>query len=207
MNWMDRASTAAASMLFAELRDIAPMRSDDGCTLGHLRWMAEELAAKRLDSETKACRWLGWLQAGLVWQGLSTLDAEKRRNLTTGTNERFERLRAFGCVCCRLNREHLTFRATAGLTIEIHHLNAGGHHGGKRRGDEFTVPLCSWHHRGSFNASAMPGGHSGQAWADLKAALYGPAWAQGSRRFRGVYPNDDDLLRWVNERISERAAA
>jgi len=97
-------------------------------------------------------------------------------------NARFDALRAIGCVCCRKNRieADLGFTFTRFL-VEIHHLNGGGHHGQKRRGDEYTIPLCVWHHRGIGPAA-------------VHTRLYGPSWAKGSKPFRAVYGGDDELL-------------
>jgi hypothetical protein len=102
---------------------------------------------------------------------------------------RFDALRGLGCLCCRMNRYHPDFLACL-APIEIHHLNGGGHHGQKRRGDEFTIPLCSWHHRGV--------GGPAKAWT----ALYGPSWAKGSKPFRAVYGSDDELLALANRLIA-----
>ncbi len=90
---------------------------------------------------------------------------------------------AVGCVCCALNLA-LGFRPSL-FPVEIHHLNGGGHHGQKRRGDEFTIPLCTWHHRGLGPA------------AKLRDA-YGPSWAKGSRPFRATYGTDNELLELAN---------
>lgn len=81
VDWIERAAVAG--------REIAALLGDDcpgvqcagGNEVRHLCWMAQQLAEKRVGSETKACRWLGYLQAGLVFSGHSTLEAEKQRNL------------------------------------------------------------------------------------------------------------------------------
>lgn len=69
---------------------------------------------------------------------------------------------------------------------EIHHLNEGGHAGQKRRGDEFTIGLCSWHHRGikSFLSGTL-----------------GPSLALNSREFRECFGSDDQLLEEQNKLI------
>lgn len=105
-------------------------------------------------------------------------------------SRRFDKLRELGCVCCLLNQDN-----GDGMTstpVEIHHLNGGGHHGQKRRGDEFTIPLCSYHHRAvpAFSAPYR-----------TQAEHYGPSWAKGSKPFRAVYGTDDELLALVNSLI------
>lgn len=96
---------------------------------------------------------------------------------------RREALLAVGCVCCWRNHR-LGLRPSL-LPVEIHHLNGGGHHGQPRRGDEFTIPLCVWHHRGLGPAAKF-------------TSAYGPSWAKGSRPFRKAYGTDDELLAVAN---------
>lgn len=104
-------------------------------------------------------------------------------------DERYTALRRVGCLCCLLNqRRGLLAVPLNGFRqrVEIHHLNEGGQPGSKRRGDRYTVPLCSWHHRGEGN---------------LDGALYGPTWVGGSKPFRAVYGLDDELLAMADEAI------
>lgn len=68
----------------------------------------------------------------------------------------------------------------------------GGH---KRRGDEYTIPLSSWHHRGVL----LPG-HT----ASSMRLLYGPSLALHSKAFRQRYGRDDELLDKVNDLIRMR---
>jgi hypothetical protein len=100
---------------------------------------------------------------------------------------RFRRLKELGCIACWYER----VTPQCGPT-EIHHLNEGGKAGQKRRGDEFTVPLGAYHHRGEpiegFTASEM-------------AITHGPSLARQSKAFRICYGSDDELLRLVNRRI------
>lgn len=118
---------------------------------------------------------------------------------------RFDGLIAVGCVCCWINRAIGDFECP-NLPCEVHHLNGGGHAGQARRGDEFTVGLCFWHHRGSFNAAAAPGGYAGERWMAEKAAKFGPSWAQGSKVFHLQYPSDDELLA-IADRLLEQHLA
>jgi hypothetical protein len=120
-------------------------------------------------------------------------------------DQRYEALHQIGCVCCLLNHETGFFRLTK-LPTEIHHQNAGGVAGGKRLGDEFTIPLCSWHHRGSITPVAAPGGFVGSEWAEGMAKKYGPSWAQGSKRFHEEYPSDDELLDLTNRLLPKTEA-
>lgn len=100
---------------------------------------------------------------------------------------RFRRLKEMGCMAC-------FEQGLPGVPGEIHHLNLGGKAGQKRRGDEFTVPLCAWHHRGEplrFETKTTMAMH------------YGPSLACSSKRFREEFGSDDELLAKVNERIRQ----
>lgn len=107
------------------------------------------------------------------------------RKPTKAQQKRFEQLKALGCIACR---KHAPWFAPA----EIHHLNLGGKAGQKRRGHDFTIPLCEWHHRG------LPG----EFWLVSEAtAILGPSLAKSSKRFRETYGTDDELLAEVNKLI------
>jgi hypothetical protein len=84
------------------------------------------------------------------------------------------------------------------MAPEIHHLNDGGLHGGKRRGDDFTIPLCTWHHRGV----QLPG-----LSRDAMTTIHGPSWAGGSKPFRAFFGSDDSLLSLANKLIEHMEAA
>jgi hypothetical protein len=105
--------------------------------------------------------------------------------------DRYERLRAIGCLCCIQNAAGEQYLAPL-FPVEIHHLNGGGHHGQKRRGDLFTIPLCSWHHRGEGPAKEY-------------TEHFGPSWAKGSKPFRAEYGTDDELLAAANLMIGVKA--
>lgn len=121
---------------------------------------------------------------------------------------RFARLYAGGCLCCLMNRERgkaMTPLAPPhdrlGNRVEIHHLNEGGKHGGKRRGHRFTAPLCTWHHRGII--PIVPGG---QKLTKLEAtAWWGPSWADGSKPFRAEYGDDAGLLAMADAMVGPAA--
>lgn len=112
-------------------------------------------------------------------------------------SDRREALLEVGCLCCLANLRGYRYRAT-GSPCEEHHLNAGGIAGQARRGEDATVPLCAYHHRGVVPAEVRALGLSGTREALI--ARYGPSWAHGSKAFRDVYPGDDALLAEANER-------
>lgn len=99
---------------------------------------------------------------------------------------RWDKLYGIGCIACKKFGYH--------TYPEIHHLNLGGKAGQKRRGHDYTVPLCSWHHQGSvrlgYNSLGM-------------AQKYGPSLAKQSKLFRTVFGTDDELLEQTNKAIEE----
>lgn len=164
-------------------------------TIIHPNQLARLCDAAGIEGELRA-RWnmLGAIAMG--WQIDLTSDLTPLER-----EDRYNRLRAVGCLCCLLN-ERCGLQATPlaplwdrlGNRIEIHHLNEGGVHGGKRLGDAFTVPICTWHHRGIIPVR-RDGARLSQ---DEATALYGPSWAHGSKPFRLVYTTDEELLAMAN---------
>lgn len=89
-------------------------------------------------------------------------------------------IRDIGCIVCRA-------RGLGFVPCEKHHLLTTGRHGtGKRRGEQATVGLCPYHHRG----------------IGAPSPLLGPSYAREPRRFRELYP-DTWLLPTQNAHIAE----
>lgn len=105
--------------------------------------------------------------------------------------QRFDALYALGCIACFLRT--LGFRYP-----EIHHLNLDGKAGQKRRGHQYTIPLCGWHHVGKVDFGRSSLG---------MAEKYGPSLAKQSKRFREIFGTDDVLLERVNKMLAERKVA
>ena len=105
---------------------------------------------------------------------------------------RFEQIRAIGCIACMrgLGRGY-------GCT-EVHHLLVGGKHGQRRRGHEYTIGLCGWHHQGS----RPHGMHERDG-----RKVYGPSYKLHARAFRQEYGHDDELLIFQNHLITRRLAS
>jgi len=99
---------------------------------------------------------------------------------------RFERLREIGCLACRQWGHH--------SIPEVHHLLGAG----KRRGHQYTVGLCIFHHRG-----ATPLGSNKK----LMETLLGPSLALNSKRFHEVFGNDEALLAMANKLLEENHGA
>ncbi len=87
-NWIDRASWIAREMC-EHARERWPTtieaRDPNGVSPGHTLWMLEELSARRVGSETKTCRWLGWVQSQVTDVGLFSLEQLKQLNLRSKT--------------------------------------------------------------------------------------------------------------------------
>ena len=100
---------------------------------------------------------------------------------------RFLRLKEIGCIASWLD-------GRMNVPAEIHHLNLGGKAGQARRGDEATIPLSPWHHRGE----PLPGYTATQM-----RDLFGPSLARHSKAFRERYGSDDKLLAKTNDLIRQ----
>jgi len=107
---------------------------------------------------------------------------------TAAQAARFVHIRAIGCIACLLD-------GRACVTPEVHHLNEGGYHGAKRRGHDFTVGLCGWHHQGRPPL--------GMAMAGAINVL-GPSHKLQKMAFRAHYGTDDQLLETTNKLIALR---
>lgn len=75
---------------------------------------------------------------------------------------------------------------------EAHHLNLGGRAGQKRRGDDYQIPLGTWHHRG-----VPPAGMS----RSQALHYFGPSLASHSKAFRSIFGVDEVLLADTNEQL------
>lgn len=106
------------------------------------------------------------------------------KRATAAERERMERVKQMPCVACDSKGY-----APCGPT-EVHHLLSGN----KRRGGEYTIPLCRWHHRGVTD---------GVFGVDAHEAALGPSLARSSKRFREVFGDDEALLALTNDRLRE----
>ena len=100
---------------------------------------------------------------------------------------RYNGIRECGCIACRMHG------VPGVVPPQIHHLNFGDRHGGKRLGDEFTVGLCPWHHVGQ----PFPGMWPGQC-----RQQFGPSWEREPRLFRETFGNGEALLAYQNDLLA-----
>jgi|SRR6478609_8898949 len=103
-------------------------------------------------------------------------------------SERSLLVKQLPCLACELEDVHQPNET------EEHHLNLGGNAGQLRRGDEYSVALCKWHHR----AIRKPRMNN-----DGMTAIFGPSLALDSRQFRDCYGSDDQLLARTNAKLQQ----
>lgn len=101
--------------------------------------------------------------------------------------KRYERLRAIGCICCRQESPSISTL----LPAEVHHLVDRGYrkHSG---GNQATIPLCGWHHRGEPIID-----HS----VTWMRGMFGPSMRLESKLFTETYGSQRELLARVNEML------
>lgn len=100
------------------------------------------------------------------------------------------RIYQIGCLPCRQRRRY--------SPCQVHHLNEDGKAGAKRRGDEFTIGLCPWHHVGEPVAGLS---------ADECRRVIGPSLKHESSEFREEFGSDDVLLAKQNALIAQAERA
>lgn len=104
---------------------------------------------------------------------------------------RIEAVKSGPCMACIVLFERgLIERHNADGPCDYHHLKSGN----IRRGHDFGIALCGWHHRAIPDCAHTP--------PDMRAT-YGASLMDGSRRFRETFGSDDELLdrqnRWLAE--------
>lgn len=107
---------------------------------------------------------------------------------TPDQQARQDRARELGCIACKI--EWGEKEGPAAMPPEIHHLTRTG----RQIGQDETVCLCQWHHRGicapDERSSAM-------------SLWWGPSLAKGSKPFHARYGSNDELLAYQNKLIGE----
>jgi RecA-dependent nuclease len=102
----------------------------------------------------------------------------------TKDQKRYAALQKLGCICCRM----LGFYSAP----DIHHIVSGG----KRKGNQYTLPLCSWHHRGVKPYPVV---------ISVLRSI-GPSLAGGSKPFVARWGTELELLDKVNQLIGSQRA-
>lgn len=91
-------------------------------------------------------------------------------------------MKQIGCVACWLGGY---WAKAARFQTEIHHLLSGG----RRRGHQYTIALCVWHHRSDPDYGMTK---------TQMAAKYGPSLAGGSKPFHETFGSDAEMLEAQN---------
>lgn len=105
----------------------------------------------------------------------------------TRDERRYAKLRELGCIACRSERGLVGI-----LPAEVHHLVDKGYrkHSG---GNQATIPLCHWHHRGEPIID-----HS----VTWMRSMFGPSMFHEAREFAWAYGSQRELLAKVNELLA-----
>lgn len=97
---------------------------------------------------------------------------------------RYDALLGYGCVACKQNGDY--------RTPEMHHIVDKGYrkHSG---GNQATLPLCEWHHRGVRFGTIISDAFMTHA--------YGPSLAHSKSGFVMRFGSERELLEQVNQVI------
>lgn len=105
----------------------------------------------------------------------------RRVPATKAEKARYAKLKELGCIIAWVG-----VGECMGLDCEVQHLTSGG----RRLGNDKTIPLCAWHHRGQ-----LP---DGMTTSDA-TQFYGPSFAKSRREFESCYGSEEYLLKRTNE--------
>ena len=97
--------------------------------------------------------------------------------------ERYVRLKELGCIVTRLKRGVWAYP-------EIHHMTSGG----RRLGNDKTIPLTDWYHRGVIPADCKTSSEA--------TSKYGPSMAKDKLEFECVFGGEEYLLAETNKLLS-----
>lgn len=90
---------------------------------------------------------------------------------------RFNRFQDIGCLCCAME-------GYLDVPVDAHHIVDKGYRA-LSGGDDATLPICPWHHRG-----VPPSGFS----EDTAEGYAGPSLALRKKRFKERYGTERELL-------------
>ena len=107
----------------------------------------------------------------------------RRIKATKDEQARYDRLKELPCIACHLSG----FSKMCGKH-EIQHFTAGG----RRIGNDKTIPLGAWHHRG-----VILDGMSGYEMEEY----FGPSFGKSRRQFEAHFGSEEFLLAETNKLI------
>jgi len=108
----------------------------------------------------------------------------RTKGATNSEKQRYQNLRRLGCICCRAKGHW--FR-----DIQIHHITEAG----RRLGNEYSIPLCPWHHQG------YP--VFGDADRGMSERWLGPSLAVSKKKFIAEFGTEKELLKKVDDELKE----
>jgi len=125
------------------------------------------------------------LDRGVGLARTGRLVAKPRPKANAAQVTRWDRMREIGCIACRMNARYgfTTTPLNLNNKLEMQHLLSGG----RRRGHDYTVCLCEFHHQGK----RLPHPEMGYR---QHAVLYGPSFGRELTRFRQLYGREDEQL-------------
>jgi hypothetical protein len=106
--------------------------------------------------------------------------------MSTRDKKRYSALHAIGCIICHIQGFEWT-------QAEIHHLVDNGYRK-LSGGNQATIPLCAWHHRGEPVMDQT---------IRYMVASRGPSMALESKFFAATFGTQRELLARVNDMISQ----
>lgn len=104
----------------------------------------------------------------------------RRQKATKAEQERYEALKAMGCIISRIWFQKWSYP-------EIQHLTSGG----RRISNLHTIPLNSWYHRGIIPADCKTTSEA--------TKKYGPSFAKSRKEFEAIFGSEENLLEKTNE--------
>lgn len=119
----------------------------------------------------------------MVTQDANTVKP-RSKPATKAEKARYAKLKEMGCIINRARLWPVNFPCS-GLPVQIQHLTAGG----RRLGNEFTIPLCNWHHMATLPAGLTT------SQATLR---YGPSFAKSRKQFEETFGSEEFLLAETN---------
>lgn len=113
----------------------------------------------------------------------------RRAKATKAELARYAKLKEMPCIACIIGRHDL-INGMCGKH-EIHHLTSGG----RRLGNEKTIPLGAWHHQGIILR-----GKTGRE----MVKIFGPSFGKTPRQFEAYFGSEEFLLMETNKLLGIR---
>lgn len=110
----------------------------------------------------------------------------RSKKATKDEQARYAALKELNCIVCHLDGQGNVICGRH----EIHHLTSGG----RRIGNDKTIPLGAYHHRG-----VILNGYTGKR----MEIVFGPSFAKSKRAFETRFGTEEYLLEQTNKLLGE----